>query len=100
MNIHVHVIPHKQQRYDTCGDWFYDTNNTLHIKVSELPDARFERLVAIHEIIEATLCDEANVDEADVTAFDVAYERNRPVGDLSEPGDSPNAPYHRQHMLA
>jgi hypothetical protein len=59
-----------------------------------MSDGRFERLVAIHELIEATLCDQANVDEVDVTNFDVKF-----MGD-GEPGDSLNAPYHKQHRIA
>ena len=94
MNIHVHIIPHKKQRYDTCGDWFYTPDNTLHIKVSQCSDARFERLIAVHEIIEATLCDEAGIDEADVDAWDLKWH-----GD-GEPGDDPNTPYHKQHVFA
>lgn len=94
MNIHVHVIPHKQQRYDTCGDWFWDANNHLHIKVSECTDARYEQLVAIHEIVEAVLCDTAGIDENAVTDWDIKF-----TGE-GEPGDDPKAPYHKQHRIA
>jgi hypothetical protein len=30
----------------------------------------------------------------------MAYEANRKPGDLSELGDDPKAPYHRQHVAA
>lgn len=100
MNTHVKIIPHKDQRYPTVGDWWWDSKNDLQIRVSQMDDARYEQLVAIHEQIEAELCDAALVDEDAVTQFDKAYEANRQPGDDSEPGDDPRAPYYRQHQIA
>lgn len=100
MNIHVQIIPHNKQRYPTVGDWFFDTNGTLHIHVSKMQDSRHERLVAIHEIIEAVLCDEVGINEAEVTKFDVEFEEARSVGNTTEPGDVLQAPYYRQHQFA
>jgi hypothetical protein len=100
VNIKIDIIDHKKQRYDTVGDWYYDANGTLHIHVSKLADGRHEHLVAIHELVEALLCEEAGVDEEDVTAFDLVYEANRKAGDTSEPGDSVAAPYYKQHQIA
>lgn len=100
MHVNIKTIPHKQHRYPTVGDWYTDGNGVQQIRVSEMTDGRYERLVAIHELIEQVLCDCAGVDEADVTAFDVAFERNRLYNDQSEPGDDVKAPYHRQHQIA
>ena len=100
MNIKIDIIDHGKQRYDTVGDWYYDASNVLHIKVSKMADARHELLVAIHEMIEAVLCEEENIAEEEVTAFDVAYEANRKDGDVTEPGDSIKAPYYKQHQIA
>ena len=100
MNIKIKTIPHKEQRYETCGDWFYDANSNLQIRVSEMDDPRHEFLVAFHELIEARLCDEDGVQQEDVDAFDLHYERNRLPGDNSEPGDHHAAPYHKQHIFA
>lgn len=57
-------------------------------------------LVAIHELIEAWLCERQGVTDEAVTAFDMAFEANRPKGDLSEPGDDRVAPYRNQHCYA
>jgi hypothetical protein len=35
-----------------------------------------------------------------VDVFDMAYEKTRPDGDDSEPGDSPDAPYRNEHFFA
>lgn len=92
--INVKVIAHKKQRYPTVGDWFYDKNGNLQIRVSRLSDPRYEQLIAVHEIVEACLCDQAGVDEQAVDAFDMKW-----TGE-GEPGDDPAAPYHQQHLNA
>jgi len=96
----IEVIPHDKQRYPTVGDWYRDENNDLVIKVSDLGDRRYEALVAIHELVEVLLCDEANIDQKVVDDFDMAYEKNRLPSDKSEPGDDPKAPYYFQHQYA
>lgn len=100
MNTNIKVIPHSKQRYETCGDWFYDEAGKLQIRVSELLDGRYEQLIAIHELIEATLCDEGGITQDDVDRFDVEFEKNRTKDDVREPGDDPRAPYYRQHQIA
>ena len=94
MNVHVKIIPHKKQRYDTCGDWWYDGNSDLQIRVSEMSDGRYEQLIEIHERIEAALCEEAGIDQLDVDRFDMEFQ-----GD-GEPGDDLNCPYRRQHVIS
>ncbi len=98
-NVSIRVIPHKQHRYETVGDW-QDTADGLMVTVSAMSDWRYEVLVGIHETVEAMLCKQRGIKEEDVTAFDVAYEARRPKGDESEPGDDPAAPYHREHVFA
>ncbi len=72
----------------------------LHIKVSqELPPDE-ALLVALHELVEVTLCKKRCITEAQVDAFDMAYEKNRTKGDHSEPGDHPDAPYRKEHFFA
>jgi hypothetical protein len=103
MKTNIKVIPHKKQRYPTVGDWWWDKNNTLQIRVSEMSDPLFEQLVAFHELIVAQLCDQAGVTEEEVTAFDKDFERRREVykwEDDREPGDDPAAPYYQQHQIA
>lgn len=100
MNIIIKVVPHKEQRYETPGDWFYDASNNLQVRVSSLSNSRYEQLIAIHEVVEAILCDEAGVDEGEITKFDKEFESIRRPLDFSEPGDQPLAPYKLQHSAA
>jgi len=100
MNVNVKVISHKKHRYPTCGDWYYDNNNNLQVRVSRLPDGRYEQLLMVHEFVEALLCDAAGVTDDEVTAFDKEFERQRPEGSVAEPGDEVRAPYHKQHRIA
>ena len=100
MNTHIKVIRHSAQRYPTCGDWYYNASSDLQIRVSKLSDGRYEQLIALHEFVEALLCDAAGVDEQAVTDFDMGFENMRRVGDTSEPGDCKDAPYYKQHQIA
>lgn len=106
--IFIYVIPHKEQRYDTVGDWFI-SNDTLYIKVSDVKNDKYHLAVAIHEIIETLLCMEDGVKEEIVSQWDTNYEnmRKRKVKVLpcgckikDEPGDDKHAPYHKQHQKA
>lgn len=101
MVIEIQVIPHNLQRYPTVGDWYLDqASGKMLIKVSDMEDWRAESLVSIHELVEALLCRAAGVESHQVDAWDMAYEKNRKPGDDSEPGDHPDAPYHKQHFIA
>src|SRR5712672_1211436 len=100
MKIIIETIPHNQHRYPTVGDWYYDAEGTLIIRVSKLSDWRREFLVALHEVVEAQLCLNDGVTQAAVDEFDMEYEKNRASDDNSEPGMNPKAPYHRQHRIA
>lgn len=90
----IEVIPHADQRYATCGDWLYD-GTRLVLRISRTADPRHQQLVAVHELIEALLCHRDGVTQADVDAFDMG-----PGATLADPGTSPDAPYHAQHMVA
>ena len=99
MNINIKTIPHKDQRYDTCGDYWWDSE-TLQVRISELGRADWEFLILIHELIEWFLIHLGGIDVNDIDRFDREYEANRKKGDISEPGNDPKAPYHTQHMIA
>ena len=99
----VETLPYDQMRYPSAGDYLTDDLGTLEVWVAALPDRRYESLVAIHEIVEATLCREAGVTEAEIDQFDLQFEADRALGRHSpdaEPGDDPGAPYRRQHLMA
>ena len=86
-------IKHEHQRYNTCGDW-REGYKSLHIDVSQLPDWRYEALIAIHELVEAVLCRHAGISQEAVDAFDIAHP------EAPEPGDLNDAPYRHQHAIA
>jgi len=104
LNIQIKTIPHHFQEYDTVGNYWRDVNNcgaeALEIRVSRMRDRRHEFLVALHELIEAFLCDWRRIPFAKITRFDIEYERARRRGESAEPGDSARAPYRREHQFA
>jgi hypothetical protein len=95
MNVTIKIIPHSEQRYDTCGDWTFDENGDLEIRVSSMGNWKFESLVARHELDEALLCKARGISQQAVDAFDLNY-----GGDYEETGEDPDAPYHVEHMIA
>lgn len=103
MNISIKVIPHKEQRYPTPGDWFYTTDGGLDIRVSALGNWRYEFLIGVHELVEVLICRHEGVSQEAVDAFDMRFEAQRIAGKKSkdaEPGDDPEAPYHKAHTIA
>ena len=97
MNIMSFVIDNKKQRYPTIGDWTFDEEGNLHIKVSKMGDWRAESLVSIHEIVEAIICKHKGISQEEVDKFDIEFEKNNTEG---EPGDDFNAPYYKAHQFA
>lgn len=100
MNITLKTIPHETHRYTTVGDWEFMPDGSLEIRVSDIGNEDYEFLVALHELCEVALCRKRGISDADVTAFDKAFEANRESGDESEPGDEPKAPYAEEHCAA
>ena len=82
------------QRYDTIGDYVISADGHIHITVSDLGDSRFNVLVALHELVEVLLTENAGIPEGEIMAFDLAHL------DTDDPGNIPDAPYHRQHVFA
>jgi hypothetical protein len=100
MRINIEVIPHEQQRYPTVGDYWTE-NGVQEVRVSRLPDWRYEILVAVHELIELAITRHRGISEESISEFDVVFERAREAMQASgEPGDHPDAPYRREHFFA
>lgn len=59
-----------------------------------------EVLVAIHELVEQSLCRVHGISNDAITTFDEQYESKRKYGVLDEPGNDSSAPYYREHQLA
>lgn len=98
MKVVIESIPHGQHRYDTIGDYWVDRDGTLQIRVSQMGKPEHMFLVALHELIEVTLCTVRGIAEPDIKAFDMAMPDDSPYAD--DPGHDPAAPYHREHVFA
>ena len=95
-SIIIKVIPHKDQRYLTCGDWQRPYPDALTITVSDTGNDRSNMLVAIHELVEAVLCMAQGISPEMVDDWDTHGLGSQ----LNDPGDHPGAPYHWQHRAA
>jgi len=105
MNITIKTIPHSEQKYDTCGDWWFNEEENLEIRVSDLGNWKEEYLVADHELTEALLCKSRGITEKEVTDFDLKFEHEEKNGisnqcPTAEPGDDARAPYRNEHKIA
>lgn len=104
-NLKCFVVDREQQRYPTLGDW-EDYMGNITIRVSRMTDPRYQQLIALHEVVECLLCRWSNVPQEEVDEWDRRFEEARktppytPYDEFSEPGDVPEAPYHRQHVIA
>ena len=101
LDIHVKTVPDDHQRYNTVGDYFVDEHGKKVFVVSDMRDWHYEFLTVLHELVESALCKERGISDESIDAFDAHYEANRKDADgMSEPGDSPDAPYHKEHVFA
>lgn len=102
MNVECKTIPYKQQRYETCGDYWIDETG-VHFRVNDMGNDDFEFLVRMHEMIEEHMTRRRGLKEPDIMAFDLMWEKEREEGkhaEDEEPGHDPRAPYHREHVLS
>ena len=102
----IETVNHKDQAYETLGDYGIKPDGTLWIKVSELGDWRYEFLVGLHEAIEFMLLKARGIfDPGKFTEdFDLKWEetlRFDGIGrEYDEPGFDPRSPYRVEHTLA
>lgn len=89
---------------DQAGDWIFDTEGNLVIKVVGKDFAIPETfLFALHELVEAYLCQREGISQEAVDEFDrefASYEGQVRWGHIEEPGDCKEAPYRTQHRRA
>ena len=107
-----------EMRYDTLGDWYYrecqreaeapdGLEMVIEVDREQVVDPRVQLVIALHELIEAKLCEDAGITQEQVDNFD----RNEwpklvaKMGDWDwvadlEPGDAEEAPYRKQHRFA
>ena len=92
--------PVLKMRYNTAGDWYISEDEskvTVCIDSARTGNWRYDALLQVHELIEAILCINNNVQEEDVSKFDMSREPDGPDGDC---GDDPLAPYSKEHCFA
>jgi hypothetical protein len=97
LRIDIATIPTESQRYKTLGDYYAKYSGGLIfdvVAVSDMGNRYYEFLIALHEVVEMCLCQKRGIKEEDITAFDVAFDKD------GEPGDDPRAPYFKEHQFA
>jgi hypothetical protein len=92
--INVEIVPHDCQRYDTAGDWEWESDGSLTINVSRLAERRHMFLLAVHEIIEAIICKMHGISSEEVTKWDLEHI------DDPDPGSIIGCPYRLEHHTA
>ena len=117
MKITIETIKHKDQKYNTIGDYHENEYGNIFIVVSEMPDENHALLVGIHELIEVVLMRKAGIPLQASTDYDIPFEQARLTCDPwerqttfehngitypenAEPGDAPDCPYQREHNFA
>jgi len=97
--INISAIPHKSQRYETVGDYFFNGNEQEFL-ISRMSNPDYEFLVLMHELTEWYLTQKRGIKEKDITAFDLLFEAMRVKGNVDEPGFAKNCPYKNEHAFA
>lgn len=93
--IEAHSVAHKDQRYDTCGDYqLTDYGRGMVFTISRTGDWRSDAAVFLHEFVEAMMCDHLGVTVADVDAWDFAH------AESEDPGALAGCPYGVAHHSA
>jgi hypothetical protein len=90
--IHIEFIEHSDHRYSTTGDYFHEPDRIV-FRITRFQNPVYSMAVLIHELWEELRTRQAGIKEEDITKFDIE-------SGLDDPGLSPDAPYHRQHMEA
>ena len=100
-NIIIKTVLDSHQRYNTVGDYYKDESGNQTFVVSDMNNWKYEFLVALHEMIESALCTDRGISDDTIDAFDFDFEKHRiTAGVVSEPGNSPNAPYYKEHQFS
>lgn len=93
-------IPEHWHDYPTCGNYQEAEDGSVVIFVSEMRSQKSMLLVAVHELVEWILVKNRKISLKSIDDFDIDFENARKPGDESEPGDSPEAPYHDAHTFS
>lgn len=98
MKIVIETILHKEQAYETVGNYVFDKKrDTYFITVSKSGNKIYDFAVMIHELWELALVLIRNIPINEIDEFDMTYIAN---GGKGEPGDEVDAPYRDEHCSA
>jgi hypothetical protein len=100
VSINILTIPVEKMRYPTCGDYWYDQYGTLQIRVADIGDEFYEKMIIIHELIEEAITKKNGITEQQIMDFDLRFEADRKKGNLDEPGFDKNCIYRKEHTFA
>lgn len=94
--ITIEVIEHSQQRLPGSlgGDWQFDADGNLTVRVSDLGDWRMNFLFARHEMDEAILCKHAGITTEMVDADEL---KASPTDEPDSFSGYPGSCYQQQH---
>ena len=100
-NIRVEFIESKDQRYQTCGN-YWETDTEIVFQISKQDKPQKNLLILLHEFVEFAICTDRGISEQSITDFDLQWEKDNPTGidDGFEPGNSSEAPYYQEHHIA
>ncbi len=96
--IKIKSIPHRKQRYETCGDYYHRWGK-WQFRISKI-NSKYEFLILIHELVEWFLTQQRGITEEQISNFDILFEAKRSKGSFDEPGHDKKAPYHKEHVFA
>ena len=90
----INAVHPDGMRYSTDGDWRIDVTGKLVIDVVSNMPRMEQMLLALHELVEALLCERRGISQQQVDDFDFAFKGE------GEPGDDPACPYRLEHRFA
>ena len=90
----VNIIPHRLQRYNTCGDWPPPLSGIQHFFISRMSKRGYEAALFVHEFVEEEWSAENHVTAEMVDGWDTGEGK-----DMDDPGSDPRCPYYRGHIL-
>ena len=101
MDICIKTIPNSEHRPGIAGgDWYFDSEGNLQIRVSKMSDERYELALGLHEMVEAILCRAAGITVAMVDKSDMDMIKKYPDNNGLNGGDEPGECYAKQHSFA
>jgi hypothetical protein len=95
-------LPHREQRYDTVGDYQveqseFSNEEIWRFKISRTGDWRASAAIFLHEYIEAMLTKARGISVERIDEWDA---RKTTLTKTQEPGDQPGCPYRLEHRFA